>query len=84
MKPNIFDEAFDILKERMDDAFGKLQSEFKGKKPFGKEPYSVEDQIYDYNTRGYEIFERIANEQGLETAIQYQDTMKAEIAKRSR
>ena len=72
---NIMDLAYDILSERMNDAFGELKKEYKGKKPFGKEPVSVEEQIYDYNTRGYEIFQEIANTQGIEAAEIYRNEL---------
>ena len=46
---NVFDIATDILKERLNLAFGELKEQFKGTNPYRKEPVSPKEQIYQYS-----------------------------------
>ena len=81
---NIFDKSTDILKARIDRAKGIVTQRFKNTKPYRKEPVSVEEQLYEYNTRGFEIFQQIADSQGAEAALLWQNKMEQEKARRQK
>jgi len=49
MKENIFDEATDILKERVRDVGAEFKRRYGKTKPYRKEPVPKEDLLYDYN-----------------------------------
>ena len=75
MKENLYDVAMSGIGEVIEAVSDSIASEFKGKNPFDKEPISNEDLLYDYNTRGFEIFSQIANTEGIEAAIAYRDKL---------
>ena len=84
MKASIFDEATDILKGRLNDAYAELKTQFKGTKPYRKEPISSDEMLLEYNMRGFEMFSQIADTQGIEAATKYRDEMEALKQKRRR
>lgn len=74
---SIADMTVDILVERQRLVKTELQKRFKRTKPFRMEPIKNEDLLYDYNTRGMEIFKEILETQGEETAMEYKNQMEA-------
>jgi len=46
---NVFDIASDILKERLDLAKGIISQNFKGAKPYRKEPVAPRERLYWYS-----------------------------------
>ncbi len=53
----------------------ELRSRFKRTKPFRMEPVKDEDLLYDYNTKGFEIFRELYETQGEEVAMDYKNQM---------
>lgn len=74
-KPNIYDSALLGISDIIERVSDSLATEFKGTKPFDKEIVSDADMLYDFNTRGFEIFTELANTQGLPKAVEYRDKM---------
>ena len=74
---SIFDLTVDILVERQRAVKVELQRRFKHTKPFRMEPIKNEDLLYDYNTRGMEIFKQLYETQGEEVAMDYKNQMEA-------
>lgn len=75
MKENIYDLALEGISEIIEEVSESISREFKGTKPFDKEAISDEEMLYDYNTRGFEIFSQLADSQGLAQAVEYRDKM---------
>ena len=48
MKKSLNDLAVDIIKERINTTRSLLKEQFKGTKPFRKEPADPIEQLYDY------------------------------------
>lgn len=78
---SLYDDVVDELIERQRLVKAELQKRFKKTKPFRMEPVKDEDLLYDYNTKGFEIFSQLADTQGIEVAIQYRDEMERLKAK---
>lgn len=72
---SVFDLTVDILVERQRLVKAELQRRFKKTKPFRMEPVKDEDLVYDYNTRGMEIFKELYETQGQEVAEDYRNQM---------
>lgn len=75
MEQSIQDLAVDILKERLRGAQALMKERYKKTRPFRKEPIPEREQLYLYETRGYETFSQIANEQGLSEAVKWKNKM---------
>lgn len=48
MKENVFDQATDILKERMNLAMGELKKQYKTANPYRQEPVSEKQQVAEF------------------------------------
>ena len=72
---SLFDVTVDILLERQALVGAELQRRFKRTKPFRMEPIKNEDLLYDYNTKGFEIFSQLYETQGEEVALDYRNEM---------
>jgi len=79
-----YDRVLGKMLNRIERVSGKLAKEFKGTKPFDKEPVSMREQIYNYETQGYDTFKVIANTQGIEAAVMWQQVMEVEKEKYTR
>lgn len=66
MKDNIYDIAMEKASKRINNALDKINKDFKGVKPFDKEPVSNDDMLLNYNTPGY--VENIDRTQGRQAA----------------
>lgn len=75
MQSSLFDDALTGIVDIIEEVSGSIAKEFKGKKPFDKEPVKDEDLLYDYNTKGFEIFQEIYETQGEEVALDYRNSM---------
>ena len=75
MKKNRYDRIMDKMLNRIERVTDKMAGEFKGTNPFDKKPVSNDDLLLEYETKGFETFSQIANEQGLDAAIAYRDKM---------
>ena len=71
----MFNDALTGIVAIIEDVSDDIAKEFKGKKPFDKEPVKDEDLLYDYNTKGFEIFKNIYDTQGEEVARDYINQM---------
>jgi len=74
---SLFDDALAGIVDIIEEVSDSIAKEFKGKKPFDKEPIKDEDLLYEYNTRGMEIFKEIYETQGEEVAMDYKNQLEA-------
>uniref|UniRef100_A0A6M3XJJ2 Uncharacterized protein n=1 Tax=viral metagenome TaxID=1070528 RepID=A0A6M3XJJ2_9ZZZZ len=74
-EPNLYDMVVDELLERQRLVRAELRNRFKKTKPFRMEPLSNEEALYEYDTRGFEIFSDIVSKEGIDAAIAYRDRM---------
>ena len=84
---NIYDEVMGEIKNLMLEIKADFQKKFKHTKAFGVEQPLPKEQLYEYETRGYEKFQEIANTQGLVKAVEWRDEMekqKQRLAQRSK
>ena len=72
---NIYDEVMGEIKKLMLEIRTDFQKKFKHTKPFGVEPPVPREELYEYETRGYDKFQEIANTQGLVKAVEWRDDM---------
>ena len=77
-----FNRIKTLMNRRLDRVAKRVANDLKNTRPFDKEIVTVEEQIYDYNTKGFEIFTQIADTQGPEAALAWQNEMEKEIARR--
>lgn len=82
MKGSIYDEALAGILEVIEEVSDEISSEFKGKAPFDKEPIPDEDLLYEYNTKGRQVFTMIADTQGLAAGKNYINKMETLKKKR--
>ena len=82
MREGRFNRVKSLMNQRLNRVAMKVASDLKNTRPFDKEMVSIEEQIYDYNTRGFEIFTEIADAQGSEAALAWQNEIEREIARR--
>jgi len=82
MRENRLDTITDLVKDRLNSAVSEAKKQFQGTNPYRKEPISEKEQIYNYETRGYDIFKEIADTQGIEAAIIWQQKMEEMKARR--
>jgi len=75
MEKGLHDLAVDVLKERLYIAQDILKERYKGVVPFRQEKIPDREQLYQYETQGYEIFSQLAEEKGLPEAIKYRNSM---------
>lgn len=75
MQSSLFDDALTGIVDIIEEVSGSIAKEFKGKKPFDKEPIKDEDLLYEYNTKGMEIFKEIYETQGEEVAMDYKNQL---------
>jgi len=71
----MFNDALTGIVAIIEDVSDDIAKEFKGKKPFDKEPVKDEDLLYDYNTKGFETFKNLYETQGEEVAMDYKNSM---------
>ncbi|KKN06519.1 hypothetical protein LCGC14_1076490 [marine sediment metagenome] len=79
---NIYDEVLGDVKNIMLEIRDGIRKQYKNVKPFATKPISTEEQIYDYNTRGQEIFNQIADKEGPQTAVKWQQDMEKIVERR--
>ena len=72
---NIYDDVMGEIKRLMLEIKGDFQKKYKHAKPFGVEPPLPREELYEYETRGYDKFQEIANTQGLVKAVEWRDKM---------
>ena len=84
MEKSIFDLTVDELVSRQKLVKSELHKRFKKTKPFRMEPVSDEELLYEYNTKGYEVFSNIARAKGMDAAIEYRDKMEQIKARRNK
>lgn len=82
MREGRFNRIKSLMNQRLDRVAKKVASDLKDTRPFDKEIVTIEEQIYEYNTRGFEKFTEIADSQGPEAALAWQAEMEKEIARR--
>jgi len=82
MGKSIFDSALEGIGEIIEELTGSLSKEFKGADPFDREKVSDEEQIYQYETKGYDMFKQIADAKGLEAAVMWRGDMEQLKARR--
>ncbi len=82
MREGRFNRIKSLMTQRIDRVTRKVVDDFEGSRPFDKEIVTIEEQIYEYNTRGFEKFTEIADSQGREVALTWQAEMEKEIARR--
>ncbi len=70
------------MQGRLDRVAKKIAGDFKNTRPFDQTPVSTDEQIYNYNTQGYDTFKQIAQTQGLDAAVLWQKDMEQKIQKR--
>ncbi len=75
MEETMMDKVIDRLKERREVIRERLYQEYRHTKPFRMEPVKDEDLLYDYNTRGPEIFKQLYETQSEEIAMDYKNSM---------
>ena len=75
MRENRYGRIQTIMLNRIERVTNKMAGEFKGTAPFDKDPVSNDDLLMEYETKGFETFSQIANEQGLDAGIAYRDKM---------
>jgi len=75
MKETLMDKVIDKLKERREIIKKRLYEEYRHTKPFRTEPVKDEDLLYDYNTKGIQIFKELYETQGEEVAMDYKRQM---------
>ncbi len=75
METNMYDDVGKRVQEFMGATVDRIAQNFKKTNPYNKEPVSNDELIYGFDTRGFEIFENIANTEGLPQAILYRDKM---------
>ncbi len=78
---NIYNEVLGDVKNIMLEIRGSIKK--MNVKPFATKPISIEEQILDYSTRGQEIFNQIADKDGPQTAVKWQQGMEKAIERRS-
>ena len=76
-------EDYERLASSFTPITNKMADEHKGTNPFDKEPVSNDDLLMEYETKGFETFSQIANEQGLDAGIAYRDKMEQLKARRN-
>jgi len=82
MGKGIFDLALDGISEIIEGVSDSLSKEFKTTNPFDKEKVSDEEQLYQYETQGYDMFKQIADSKGLEAAVMWRGDMEQLKARR--
>ena len=82
MGKGIFDLALDGISEIIEGVSVSLSKEFKSVNPFDKEKVSDEEQLYQYETQGYDMFKQIADSKGLEAAVMWRGDMEQLKARR--
>ena len=82
MDENIYDEVLGDIKTIMLEIRAGIKKQYKNVKPFRQEPVPMEEQIYDYKTKGFETFTQIADEQGPEVAVKWQQDIEKAIERR--
>ena len=82
MEKNVHDLALDEMHKRRRLVKEELVKRYKGKRPFRMEHISNDDLLLEYETKGEEIFSKIANKQGLDAGISYINEMDALKRKR--
>tara|TARA_Y100000310_G_scaffold199556_1_gene199532 strand:- start:1324 stop:1584 length:261 start_codon:yes stop_codon:yes gene_type:complete len=71
VKKNIYDSVVDRVVKRVEMVSDKIGENFKGVKPFQKEPLSPADQLYTFNQITPEIETMMRQEMGDETVDDY-------------
>ena len=80
---NIFDEVLGDVKTIMLEIRSGIRKQYKNVKPFATKPLSIEEQIYDFQTKGFEMFKEIADKEGPQSALKWQQDMEKATARRS-
>ena len=72
---NIYDDVMAEIKNLMMEIRADFQKKFKHTKPFGVEPPVPREELFEYETRGFDKFNEIANAQGVVKAVEWRDKM---------
>ncbi len=70
------------LKERMDDALALMSKRYKGKKPLGQEPKSMDEQLTEYDNLNPESLEGMLEKFGSDKVRKWSEKMEAEKTRR--
>lgn len=79
---NIMDIATDILKERLEDAYAELAIQYHKKRPYRKEPVSVEERLFKYSQITPEQLDVGRREFGDEVVDAYLNSMQKTLNRR--
>ena len=82
MEESRFERVLAKMMTRVERVSSKISADFKNVKPFDTEIVPMDEQLYDYETRGYELYQQIAREQGIDAAEEWMNKM--EEAKKRR
>ncbi len=82
MKPNFYDTVLDKVLERVEKATGNIDKDFKGVKPFDKEPVSTEESIYNYSKMTPEMEQILRQAKGDAYVDEYKVKMEKMLARR--
>lgn len=83
MEDSFADSVVEELKGRLHGVDTALRKISKNKTPFRQEPVSWKEELYFYETQGYQMFEKIADQFGMDKAVQWRDYMEQQKARRS-
>lgn len=75
MKKNLYDDALSGVSEIVELVSGAVAKEFKGAKPFDKEPVSEEQQLSEYMALTPETMDERLQRDGLEATNAYIEQM---------